>query len=193
MPSPDPKSELRRRLLAARRTAAQARPDGAVKLVHHWPADLLVVDRVIAAYRPLPGEMDPGPLMRMLVAAGARLALPVMPEGEGGLSFHAYADGDSLERRRFGVEEPLREAAEVRPDIVLVPLVGADLAGNRLGFGKGYYDRTLQALRRTGAVLAIGLAYAEQVLETLPAEPHDERLDAVLTDVEFLGISSQPD
>ena len=154
---------------------------------------MLVSGRTVAGYAPLPGEMDPGPLMTMLSEAGAQLALPVMPEGEGALQFHAYAPGDVLERRAFGVLEPSRQAPIVEPDIILVPLVGADPAGTRLGFGKGYYDRTLGALRQKRPVLAIGLAYAEQVLETLPADPHDQALDAVLTDVEFLGITTRPD
>ncbi|WP_203293846.1 5-formyltetrahydrofolate cyclo-ligase [Maricaulis parjimensis] len=193
MSSPDSKSQLRRSLVAARLEAARARPDAAAQLVMHWPVSLLVSGRVVAGYRPLPGEMDPAPLMTTLLEAGARLALPVMREGEAALDFHAYAPGDPLERRAFGVEEPLRDAAMVQPDIVLVPLVGADLQGTRLGFGKGFYDRTLARLRAEGPVLAIGLAYTEQVLETLPADPHDEALDAVVTDSGFLGIRLKPD
>lgn len=193
MSSPDRKSDLRRRLIAARQEAARARPDAPRALLHHWPVDLMVAGKTVAGYAPLPGEMDPGPLMAMLSEAGAQLALPVMPEGVGALRFHAYAPGDALERRAFGVLEPRREAQILDPDIILVPLVGADPAGTRLGFGKGYYDRTLEAQRRARPVLAVGLAYAEQVLEMLPADPHDQPLDAVLTDVEFLGISSKPE
>ena len=193
MPPSDRKAELRHRLLSARRDAAAARPEAAKALVSHWPVRVIVAGKTVAGYAPLPGEMDPGPLMSTLAGAGARLALPVMPEGEGPLSFHAWSPGEPLERRAFGVAEPRRDAPVVQPDIVLVPLVGADPAGTRLGFGKGYYDRTLAVLRCAGPVLAIGLAYAEQVLETLPADPHDEALDAVLTDVEFLGINLPPD
>ncbi len=193
MPSPDRKADLRQRLLAARRDAAAARPDAANALVSHWPVSVIVAGKTVAGYVPLPGEMDPAPLMSTLAGAGAQLCLPVMPDGEGALSFQAWAAGDPLETRAFGVQEPRRDAPAVRPDIVLVPLVGADPAGTRLGFGKGYYDRTLAGLRQSGTVLAIGLAYAEQVLETLPADPHDEPLDGVLTDVEFLGISLPPE
>jgi 5-formyltetrahydrofolate cyclo-ligase len=86
-----------------------------------------------------------------------------------------------LRRSRFGVLEPSPDRASLAPDIVLVPLLGFDRAGHRIGYGQGHYDRTLSALRARGPVLAIGLAFAAQETPDALAQGHDQRLDAVLT------------
>ncbi len=144
---------------------------------------------VVAGYHPIGAEIDPLPLMTQLAARGHTLALPVLAEGDGPLVFRLWRPGDPLERGRHDIAEPRAERPEVVPDIVLVPLLAFDARGGRLGHGGGHYDRTLAALRARAlegdgaspGVLAIGLAYAEQGVDSLPLEPHDQPLDLVLT------------
>lgn len=138
---------------------------------------------VVAGYWPLAHELDPRPAMRRLSAAGHRLALPRMQGPRAPLAFHAFAWPDPLFLGRFGVREPDAAAAICRPTVVLVPLLGFDRQGHRLGYGKGYYDRTLRALRAEGSgCLAVGLAFAAQEVAELPATASDEPLDLVITE-----------
>lgn len=177
------KSALRQRLLADRVAAATQRPQAGETLPGHFaPTWRPAKGQVVAGYWPLHHEMDPGPLMMSFLEAGARLCLPVMQGEERPLLFRSWRPGDTLETGTFGVEEPVDRAPESVPDLVLVPLVGVDRAGMRLGFGKGYYDRTLAALRRAGTVRAVGVAYAEQLVDRVPSEAHDQALDALVTD-----------
>lgn len=177
------KPVLRQALLAARVAAATARPRAAEALAAHFAPNWYPGrGQVVAGYRPLHHEMDPGPLMAAFREAGADLCLPVM-QGEGRpLGFRIWRPGDTLETGAFGVEEPADRAPVATPDLVLVPLVGVDRRGMRLGFGKGFYDRTLAGLRAGRAVRAVGVGYAEQLVDHVPAEPHDEALDALVTD-----------
>ena len=119
--------------------------------------------------------------MTALGAAGWRTALPVVVEGTAILTFRAWRPGDAARLGAFGIHEPLPEAEELTPDVVLTPLLAFDRRGGRLGFGAGYYDATLEALRSRGPVLAIGLAFETQEVDQVPTEPHDQRLDAVVT------------
>jgi 5-formyltetrahydrofolate cyclo-ligase len=144
-----------------------------------WPVDPGVT---VAGYTRFRTEIDPAPVLVWLATQGARLCLPVTPAAaKEGLTFHPYTPGDGLTKSRLGVWEPTRAAPAVRPDIVLVPLLGFDAACRRLGYGQGHYDRTLEALRAEGQVLAIGLAFSAQRISALPVEAHDQPLDAVLT------------
>ncbi|MFC7053670.1 5-formyltetrahydrofolate cyclo-ligase [Hansschlegelia quercus] len=128
------------------------------------------------------GEIDIGPLAAKLAEAGVSMCLPTIVQKGEPLVFRAWAPGDALEDRRFGLKEPPASAPEVTPDLLFVPLAAFDRAGGRIGYGGGFYDRTLQKLRATGPAMAIGLAFAAQALEDVPVEPHDEPLDGVLTE-----------
>ena len=108
------------------------------------------------------------------------------------LRFRAWRPGDALRPGRFGTLEPPVEAAEVEPGVLFVPLAGFDRRGHRLGYGAGYYDGALARLRARGRVLAVGIAFAEQEVEAVPAEPHDERLDALVTDAGLLTFGPDP-
>ncbi|MEA1943249.1 MAG: 5-formyltetrahydrofolate cyclo-ligase [Pseudomonadota bacterium] len=177
------KSALRQKLLADRIAAATRRPQAAADMAAHFaPTWRPEKGQVVAGYRPLHHEMDPGPLMAAFMEAGARLCLPVMQADDQPLLFRGWRPGDTLETGSFGVEEPVDRAPELVPELVLVPLVGVDRKGMRLGFGKGYYDRTLAALRAKGRVRTVGVAYAEQLVDRVPSEPHDQPLDALVTD-----------
>lgn len=136
---------------------------------------------LLAGYIPIRGEADPRPLMAALAEQGWRLALPRI-EGED-ISFRAHAPGDPLACGGFGLTEPQADAKRVSPDVLLVPLLAFDRRGNRLGYGRGYYDR---ALARLPAARAIGLAYAVQECAAVPADAHDHPLGFVLTDREWI-------
>lgn len=158
-----------------RASAARAFATSAGQIAHLRPAG------IVSGYIPIRGEADPRPLLGELARCGWRLALPRV-EGED-ISFRAYSDGDALACGDFGLTEPQADAAIVTPDIVLLPLLAFDRAGNRLGYGRGYYDR---ALARLPGALAIGIAYAGQECAAVPAGPQDRPLRYVLTDREWI-------
>ncbi len=139
---------------------------------------------VLAGYWPMRSEIDPRPLMRRFARAGWRLALPVTPArgGRCALEFRLWGDGELLAEHAFGMREPGDAALAVRPDVVVVPLLAFDATGHRLGYGAGHYDRTLEELRTDGPAWAMGAAFADQAVEALPSAPHDQRLDAVVTE-----------
>jgi 5-formyltetrahydrofolate cyclo-ligase len=133
---------------------------------------------IIAGYWPMGEEMDPRPLMLALAARGHVLALPVTPPRGQPLAFRAWVPGAALRAGPMGTSEPFA-GDELRPDMLLVPLLAFDRAGRRLGYGGGYYDRTLAAL--PGAK-AIGIAYAGQEMPEVPAGPQDFRLPLIATE-----------
>ena len=133
---------------------------------------------IIAGYWPMGEELDPRPLMLALASRGHAMALPVTPPRGQPLAFRAWAPGAALRPGPMGTSEPA-EGAALRPDILLVPLLAFDRAGRRLGYGGGYYDRTLAAL--PGAK-AIGIAYAGQEMPEVPAGPQDFRLPLIATE-----------
>jgi 5-formyltetrahydrofolate cyclo-ligase len=135
----------------------------------------------VSAFAAIGEEIDPAPLMLRLRADGFRLCLPVM-QGKGRpLLFRAWEPGEPMEERMWGIREPRSSAPEVAPDIVLAPLLAFDRAGYRLGYGAGFFDRTLAAVRSRKAIIAIGLAYDEQEVDAVPHLDYDQRLDWVLT------------
>ena len=119
--------------------------------------------------------------MLWLHAEGFRLALPVMIGKAQPLLMRAWSPGDAMEAAAWGIAEPTADKPEVDPEIVLVPLLAFDARGYRLGYGGGFYDRTLARLRAKQPVVAIGLAYDEQKVDEVPVEAYDQRLDWVLT------------
>lgn len=145
---------------------------------------------VVSGYAPIRNELDPMPLMRELAGQGARLALPVVLARGHSLSFRAYAPGDRLTLGALGIPEPSPVAAELVPDIMLVPLAAFDRTGHRIGYGGGYYDYTFSHLRKSHHVIGIGLGFAVQETEAIPALAHDAALDYVLTERETLDFRS---
>lgn len=142
--------------------------------------------KVLAGYWPMRDEADPRPAM---AAHQGPVCLPVVIGAARPLVFRRY-DG-VLEPGRFGTSHPPADAPELIPEVLIVPLAGFDRAGNRLGYGGGFYDRSLQALRRQGPVVAIGFAYGVQQIRAIPIEPTDESLDFIVTDQEILLISDK--
>jgi 5-formyltetrahydrofolate cyclo-ligase len=146
---------------------------------------------VVGGYSPIRGEIDPTPLMRRLAGEGARLALPaVMARGKS-LAFRAWSPDDRLMLGPLGILEPSPAAAEIVPEIMLVPLAAFDRAGHRIGYGAGHYDYTLAHLRKVKAITAIGVAFALQEIVGIPAGPHDVALDYVLTETETFDFRSR--
>ena len=137
---------------------------------------------VIAGYSPIRSEVDPAPLMRNLAGKGARLALPTVTARGQSLVFRAFSPGDRLMLGALGIPEPSPAAAEIVPDILLVPLAAFDRLGHRIGYGAGHYDFTFAHLRKHKTVVGIGLAFAVQEIKAIPALSHDVALDFVLTE-----------
>jgi len=138
--------------------------------------------KVIAGYHPIGNELDVLPLLEELREVGCVIALPVTPAHDAPLGFRLWAPEDRLAAGRFGVKEPGTEARLIAIlDVILVPLLAFDGAGHRLGYGGGYYDRTLHALRAAGHVVAVGVAFDEQETAAWGAGDHDQTLDWILT------------
>jgi 5-formyltetrahydrofolate cyclo-ligase len=141
---------------------------------------------VVSGFWPIRSEINPLPLLRRFAAAGARLALPTIVQRGQPLRFRGFAFGEELAHGQWGIREPKPDAPELDPDVLLVPLAAFDRRGHRIGYGAGYYDLTLKALRAVKSITAIGLAFALQELDAIPALPHDARLDLVLTERELI-------
>jgi 5-formyltetrahydrofolate cyclo-ligase len=137
---------------------------------------------VVSGYWPGRSELDIRILMEALHAQGHAIALPVVMGRGKPLIFRAWRPGAVLEAKKFGLREPAAEAVEMTPSVLLVPFLAFDEDGYRIGYGAGYYDMTLAALRSRGAVLAIGVGYSAQCVGRLPRDGHDERLDWVVTE-----------
>ena len=145
---------------------------------------------LVAGYSPIRSEFDPTPLMRKLASLGARLALPAVLARGKSLAFRAWSPDDRLMMGPLGILEPSPAAAELIPDIMLVPLAAFDRAGHRIGYGAGHYDYTLAHLRKAKAIVAIGIGFAVQEIEAIPALAHDVALDYVLTDKKVFDFRS---
>ena len=146
---------------------------------------------VVSGYWPIRSELDPRPAMQALAEHGYRLALPVSVAPGEPLAFRAWVPGDPLAPDIMGIEAPLARAPAVRPALLLVPMLAFDRACRRLGYGAGFYDRTLAALRRTGATIAVGLAFGIQEVERVPTREGDAPLDAVVTEYRVVVAASR--
>ena len=177
-----------REMAQARRKAAHAAAQGAAEAARdHFLAAGLHLDaaggdaRVASAYRRIRSELDPTPLMLALLDAGWRLCVPVI-EGKGlPLRFREWSPGARMQPGPFGAQVPA-EGDWLEPGLLIVPLLAFDAAGRRLGYGGGFYDRTLARLRAVRPVRAIGLGYAAQQLDEVPADETDALLGAIVTE-----------
>ena len=171
------KSILRVRARAHRRALAAAMPDAGHALATFHGC--FSAFRIVAVYNAIGAELNPEPLARALLTAGSSLCLPVVVARDTPMVFRRWLPGDLLTKDEAGCLAPLPGAERVDPDLVLTPLLAFDRAGTRLGQGGGYYDRTFEARPH---VARIGLAYADQEVDWLPAEAHDMALQGVLTE-----------
>ncbi len=178
------KRELRR-AAKARRAAAHARSGaaaGAPVRDRFAAAIRLAPGAAVAGYTPIGDEFDVLPLLCHLHHAGHPCALPVVIGRDAPLGFRAGTPDTALQPGPVGVGPPGAAAPAVRPAVVLVPMLAFDRAGHRIGYGAGYYDRTLAGLRGDGAVVAVGVAFADQEVTDLPAGPRDQALDWIVTE-----------
>jgi 5-formyltetrahydrofolate cyclo-ligase len=183
------KAELRRDASARRDALPADARQAAAEAIAARPFPLPIAPGVIVSgFMPLKSEINPLPLMRKLAEKGARLALPVVAGRGRPLVMREWVWGEPLAAGVWGIREPKPEAAEMEPDILLVPLLAFDRAGHRLGYGAGYYDLTLAQLRARKAVVALGLAYAVQEVATVPTTPRDALLDLVLTERDVIDL-----
>lgn len=138
----------------------------------------------VSGYWPVREEIDVRPIITELAGRGHACGLPVIVAKGQPLKFRRWRPGAKLEDGRWGIPIPPEDAEEVIPELVIAPLLAFDRAGRRLGYGAGFYDRTLALLRgRPGArVLAVGVAYAAQEMDAVPADESDERLDLIVTE-----------
>ena len=181
MPSSE-KATLRR--IAREKRLAMKSADFAAAIARHAESLNLATGTVVGAYHALPDESDPALLLERLVELGCHVAYPRVVGKGLPLEFHRVPDGEVLAPGAFGIHEPLDIWPRAVPQVLLVPLLAFDGHGHRLGYGGGFYDRTIALLN----VPAIGIAYAGQETNTLPAEAHDARLDAVLTEKGFASF-----
>jgi 5-formyltetrahydrofolate cyclo-ligase len=186
------KSELRRASLAAREALTPDIRKAAAEAVAARDFPLAITPgTVVSGFMPFKSEINPLPLMKKLADAGARLALPAIAGRGRPLIMREYKFGEPLAAGQWGIREPKPDAPEVAPDILLVPLLAFDRLGFRLGYGAGYYDMTIAALRARKPVTAIGLAYAAQEVPKVPTTPRDARLDLVLTEKETIIVPAE--
>ena len=183
----DAKAVLRREALARRDALPRELRAAAAEAIAARPFPLAIEPgAVVSGFMPMKSEINPVPLMRKLADAGATLALPVVAGKGKPLIMRAWSLGEPLASGVWGIREPKPEAPEVFPDILIVPLLAFDRRGHRIGYGAGYFDMTIAALRARKPVVAAGIAFAAQEIAEVPTTPRDARLDLVLTEREVI-------
>lgn len=181
--TPDEKRAERTRALA-RRAEAYVRHGaaaGAALARHGLDFLALAPATIISGFSAIRDEIDPAGLLHRLAAEGHPLALPVLQGRGKPLVFRAWTPGDATSSGQWGIAEPLPDKPVLEPDVVLVPLLAFDARGYRLGYGGGYYDRTLARLRVLKPAVAVGIGYDELKVDAVPHLDYDQRLDWVLT------------
>jgi 5-formyltetrahydrofolate cyclo-ligase len=178
---------------AARISAASAREAAHDKAKDSAPAALAVrglpiprdpQNHIVSVFHSFGTEISTTELFDRLVAEGWTTALPVVVAKNTPLLFRQWAPGDALVLGRWDIQIPPDTAPEVEPDVLLVPMLAFDHKGYRMGYGGGFYDRTLAKLRALKKVTAIGVAYAGQEIDMVPHDDHDQPLDWIMTEQE---------
>jgi 5-formyltetrahydrofolate cyclo-ligase len=149
---------------------------------------------VVGAYCAQGTELDPGPILQAILDLNpghTRAALPVAAEKDAPLIFRLWRPDDPLRPDAYGIPSPLASAEPVLPNLMLTPVLAFDRAGGRLGQGGGHYDRTLAALRRQRPVFVLGVAFAGQEVDAVPMGPHDQRLDAIVTETAYIEVGKE--
>ena len=186
-----PKAQLRATALSKRDALSSDQRDAAARIIATRSLPVRIqASAVLAGFWPIRSEIDPRPLMKALEKQGARLALPVIGARDMPLTFRAWTDDTALQKGPLGISQPADLAQQMAPDIVLVPLAAFDRHGHRIGYGAGLYDRTLTDLRAQKTIVAIGIAFAVQEIERVPATAHDATLDFVLTEHDTIDFRS---
>jgi len=143
---------------------------------------------VVSGYLAIGDELDVAPALNAVRARGLRTALPVVVAPEAPLVFRQWQSGDPLDDGPLHTRHPSPDAPQLEPDVLLIPMLAFDGGGYRIGWGGGFYDRTLEVLRRRKPIQAVGIAYAAQRVDKVPRDHHDARLDAIATEVAYTEV-----
>lgn len=175
------KAQLRKVASARRDKVHRELPSVAQGLVR-WMKEIVGASRIVSCYLPIQSEIDPQPLMQAIYLYGPSVCLPIVAEKHAPLLFREWHPESEMIEVTYGTLIP-KEGEILVPDLIIAPLLAFDKRGTRLGYGGGYYDRTLAQLRRRNGVRYMGLAYSAQCFdEELPREKTDIALDGVLTE-----------
>ena len=153
------------------------------------PAGLDLAAGIVSGFIPYKSEITTVPMLNRLHRDGWQTCLPIVIAQEEPLVFRAWAPGDPLVPGAWDIPVPVDSAPEVLPDVLLVPMLAFDRKGFRLGYGGGFYDRTLEKLRELKTVVAIGVAYHAQMVDEVPVGIHDAPLDYVMTEQETFACA----
>ena len=186
LPIASAKISLRKEMTARRRHLFSQKP-GAGEIIAQiiLSHGLTKTDDIISVYWPINSELDCRPLINALWQIGRRVALPTSSEQSNLLVFRRFASDTALVPGLFGTLQPPDSAIAVEPNILFLPLLAFDASGRRLGYGGGFYDRSLAKLRKNKLVKAYGLAFSEQERERVPTDALDQPLDGILTELGF--------
>lgn len=189
----DPKALFRRQALgrrkeigaASRALLSERLAAEGLRLARLWRPD------VVSAFHPIRDEPDTLGLLAALAENGFATALPVVARRGERLAFRRWRPGQPTLRRGMGIPEPADSALAVEPDLLFVPLACFDRRGHRIGYGAGYYDRSLEYLRARKRIHAVGVAYGVCEVAAAPYEAHDQILDVVVTEHETITVSER--
>jgi 5-formyltetrahydrofolate cyclo-ligase len=188
------KKALRVEMRALRRRLFDETPDAAARAARRLPVSRFGRFTMVGAYCAQGTELDPGPILQAILdlsPSHAQAALPVATEKDAPLVFRLWRPKDSLKPDAYGIPSPLPSAQLVLPNLMLTPVLAFDRRGGRLGQGGGHYDRTLANLRRQRPVFVLGVAFAGQEIDAVPMGPHDQRLDAIVTETAYLEVGKE--
>lgn len=191
MTQPLDKKALRAEMRALRRHLVDYTPDAAARAARKLPVSRFGRFSIVGAYCAQGTELDPGPILQAILDLDpdrTRAALPIAAEKDAPLQFRLWRPGDPLKPDAYGIPSPMTSAPLLLPNLVITPVLAFDRQGGRLGQGGGHYDRTLANLRRQRSVFVLGVAFAGQEIDHVPMGPHDQRLDAIVTDEAYMEV-----
>ena len=186
----DIKDQARREARKRRKTAASEQPSAAFKACRNFLKHVEPTEGdTVAIYRAIQSELDPQPLVEALWERGIETCFPVVIEADTPLQFRVADLKTLFISGAFGAAIPDESAPTVTPTIIVAPLLAFDREGYRLGYGGGFYDRTLEKLRVLAPTRAYGYAYAGQETDAVPIEPTDQRLDGIVTEIGMISTT----
>lgn len=190
------KANLRREASSRRRLAHAAHPQAGLALMQHFKSAIQApAGAAISGFWPMGDEIDIVPLLSQLHASGHPIGLPVVVGKGAPLIFRSWHPGLALVDGGFKTQVPPQSSPELVPEILIVPLLAFDAEGYRLGYGGGFYDRTLEKLRKGRTrPLAVGVAFSAQHVARVPRDHHDQPLDWIVTEKSaqaFAGAAPQ--
>jgi 5-formyltetrahydrofolate cyclo-ligase len=183
----DVKAEARKHAAKIRKAAHEELRDEAPLMLasHRFPMLPTPTSKVVSAFFPYMSEIDTRPLLGKLAGEGWATCLPIVIALGQPLIFRRWAPGQPTTPGTWNIPQPTDDAELVEPDVLLVPMMAFDNQGYRLGYGGGFYDRTLDMLRAKKTITAIGVAYSAQEVDSVAHDSHDQVLDYVLTEKGF--------